>query len=359
MKTPGFRRYLVCVIALLAAAHLTIMNSAFARAPHSADGAQAPVEYSAEELESLRAKLLNVTDAVKDMAGLLQDNTQSLERLEGLRAQLEQLSAKDLTTLRKAMDPSVIDTANVSQAHQILAAHTNGQSFPASKRHKDKSGDVGPLSAGLPVPPFQTVCSNLRVSADEMNAALLVYLIAESVAISAKDACLQTAVVLGEGGNTSLACLISDGIFGVAKGVWATLEFCDDNFTKLMVDTSYARLANIHSDLESSVTNDNNNTLSIKSNDNLNAITLLSKSDSISASIKANTDSNAASIISALNNKAAAITGNADTNRATILSAISDAASSINGGATTSQNQVRDLILDTQIEADLARDLSL
>ena len=332
MKSFAFRRYLLCVLALVAAAHLTVINPAFARATQlRTDGPQAQVEYSADELQGLRATLLDVVDAVKEMAGLLPDNTKSLERIEELRSQVEQFSAKDLTTFRRAIDPSKFDSAGVARARQSLADRKGSESFLASKRRASQNSDVAPLSAGFPSVP---VFGNTRLSDDEIFAVDTVYLTAESLAVSIKDACLQTVVVLGEGGNTSTACIISDGVFFIAKAVWAAIHMNEDHITTANVDTSYARLGHIHTDLENSVANDNTNAAGIKGN-----------TDSNAASIKANTDSKAASIIS-----------NANSNASSILTAISGAATSITSGSSSGQTQVKDLIVDTQIEADLARD---
>ncbi|HXI94109.1 MAG TPA: hypothetical protein VNO24_29400 [Blastocatellia bacterium] len=343
MKSFAFRRYLLCVLALVAAAHLTVINPAFARATQlRTDGPQAQVEYSADELQGLRATLLDVVDAVKEMAGLLPDNTKSLERIEELRSQVEQFSAKDLTTFRRAIDPSKFDSAGVARARQSLADRKGSESFLASKRRASQNSDVAPLSAGFPSVP---VFGNTRLSDDEIFAVDTVYLTAESLAVSIKDACLQTVVVLGEGGNTSTACIISDGVFFIAKAVWAAIHMNEDHITTANVDTSYARLGHIHTDLENSVANDNTNAAGIKGN-----------TDSNAASIKANTDSKAASIISNANSNTTTITNNANSNASSILTAISGAATSITSGSSSGQTQVKDLIVDTQIEADLARD---
>ena len=335
MKIFAFRRYLLCVIALVATAHLTIINPAFATATQlRTDGPQAQVEYSADQLEMLRAAMLDVADAVKEMGGLLPDNTKSLERLEELRTQVEQLSAKDLTSFRRAIDPSKLDSSGLARARQTLADYNLSERFLTSKRRAGQNGDVTLSSAGFPVTPSDTVCGGVRNGPELMSAIDVVYLTAEGIAAAAKDLCLQTVVVLGEGGNSSTVCIVSDAIFFIAKGVWQMAHSCDDNVTGEKVDTSYDRLGHIHTDLENSVANDNANT----------------------ASIKANTDSKAASIISNANSNTTTITNNANSNTSSILSAISGAATSITSGSSTGQTEVKDLIVDTQIEADLARD---
>ena len=354
MKIFALRRYLLCLIAFVATAHLTIVNPAFATAPKfTTDGPQAQVEYPAEELELLRATLLNVVDAVKELAGLVPNNTQSLERLEELRTQVEQLSAKDLTTFRRGLDPSKIDSTGLARARQTLADYKHSEPSFAVKSRQSQKGDVTPSSAGFP---NASPSLGPRIGFEAMIIADQVHLAAEGVAAVTKDTCLQVVVVLGEGGNSSIACTVSDLIYFAAKQAWQYLHFVDDEVTRANLDTSYERLGHLHTDLENSVANDNTNTAGIKANTDSNAVSIKANTDSNAASIKANTDSNAANIISLINSKATTITSNATANTSTIVTAISDAATSVSGSASTGQTQVKDLIASTQIQADLARD---
>src|ERR1051326_3785625 len=111
MKKFMLKRFLIGVIALVAAAQLATFSPAYAQAAASQVGeVQGQAEYSPEELESLRAKLVGVADAVIQMAGLLPDNGGYSEKLESSRKRIEQLSTTELTALRKAIEPSKIDS---------------------------------------------------------------------------------------------------------------------------------------------------------------------------------------------------------------------------------------------------------
>jgi hypothetical protein len=143
-------------------------------------------------------------------------------------------------------------------------------------------------------------------------------------------------VVVGEGGNTSLACIPFDTAFSIDEAVYLGIRICEDQFIDTTVDASYQRLDHIHTDLSNSVANDNTNTANIIANANTNA-----------SNITTNSNSNKAAIIS-----------NDNTNTTTITNAISNAVTTLSNSSGSSQNQLRDLILNTQIESELARDVS-
>jgi hypothetical protein len=152
-------------------------------------------------------------------------------------------------------------------------------------------------------------------------AADVIYFVAEGVRDAAQDGCNEVLVVAGEGGNARAACLATDAIYVIAHAVDFGIHFCDDDLTGNVIDTNYARLAHIHTDLENSVANDNANTASIIANDNSNRALIITNNNTNTANIIANDNSNTTTI---LNN------------------------------ANANKNELRDLILRTQIEADLA-----
>ena len=334
MKMNVFLRYLLGVTTLVAAAHLTTVNLAYAQAPLSqSSGAQAQTEYAPEELEQLRVKLLGVVDAIKEMADLLPDNAKDVERLEKSRTRIKELSDRELMVLRKSIDPAKIDSDSVGKARQTLADYNASELGMAQKmsraKQSSKSGAIAPASAGFPTAsPF---CGANRLGGDAVLAADVIWFAADLIRQLATDTCLQTVVVLGEGGNTSLLCTEVDILWNIAYAIYAGVHFCEDDFTGAVVDANYARLDHLHTDLENSVANDNANT----------------------ASIIANTNSKAASIIANANSNTATITTNANANTTTITTAIANAVSSINANVNANQSQLMNLILQTQIEADL------
>ena len=110
-----------------------------------------------------------------------------------------------------------------------------------------------PMSAGFPN--ASGTCSSAngadvnRIPVGVVIAADVVFFVADGVREFAQDACKQEAVVLGEGGNTSLACIIVDTVWIVAKAVDEGIHFCDDDLTGNIIDANYARLDHIHTDL--------------------------------------------------------------------------------------------------------------
>ena len=342
MKKPLFSRYFLAVVTIIATANLLTFSPAYAKAPKT-QGVQEQPEYSSEELGSLRAKLVGVADAVTQMAGLLPDNGGYTEKLESARKRIEQLSTSELTALRKTIEPSKIDSIGVEKARQTLADYEVSALGVAQKTSRaKKSGAFTPTSAGLPdANPF---CGG-RLATEVILAADVVWYVADSIREFAQNTCNQVAVFAGVGGNTRLACLASDELWIVAKAIHDGIHFCDDNITGNVGDTSYERLSHIHTDLENSVTNDNTNTASIISNANTNK-----------AGIVSNDNTNTANIISNANTNKAAIVSNDNTNTTTITTAIANAVTTLSSNSGSTQNQVRDLILNTQIEAELARD---
>jgi hypothetical protein len=106
------------------------------------------------------------------------------------------------------------------------------------------------------------------------------------------------------------------------------------------VDANFNRLGHIHDDLTAGITtivsNDNTNTANIVSNDNTNT-----------ANIVSNDNTNTANIVSNDNANRTLIINNDNANLATIIF-----------NANANKNELRDLILRTQIEADLATEAS-
>jgi len=155
----------------------------------------------------------------------------------------------------------------------------------------------------------------------------VIFIAASVVKEVASRGCNQVGVVVvaGEGGgaNTSLACVATDAVFFVAQAVRNKLTACDVDYTERTVDASFSRLEHLHTDLENSVTNDNTNKTAIINNDNTNTTT---------------------------------ITGNDNSNKTTILAAIAASQIAVNANTNAGKNELRDLILRTQIEANLAED---
>jgi hypothetical protein len=165
-----------------------------------------------------------------------------------------------------------------------------------------------------------------------LSAADDVYFVAEGVRDVAQDACNEVVVVLGEGGNGRAACIITDAIYLAAKAVNQKLHFCDNDYAASTVAANYDRLGHIHSDLAASVANDNSNKTAIISNDNSNKTEIITNDDSNTTNI----------------------TNNDNANKTTIVNLINTALANIIGNANSNKEETKNLMLRTQIEADLS-----
>ena len=343
MKLVTQRRILIGVLALTLAL-APVAGPAYAQSRQT----DPKVQYPAQELELLRGKLIELTDAVKDLSVLLADSDEQVKKLDQARTAFEQLSLQDLKTYRAALDPARMN-AGLVEARATIAEYTKG--IDGHSRIGTQRGATA-NSAGLPERPGpDSVCDALigsgRPSSDLASAADTVYYTAEGVHALANRGCNQLVVlvVLGEGGgsNGSLACIAADVVLALAKVLRDKIKACSDDFSKRTLDTSYERLDHIHTDLEGSVANDNANRTAIVANDNANRTAIVNNDNSNRMAIVNNDNTNTSSIIANANANKGDVIVNANSNTATIV-------------ATTSAAKVelRDLILRTQIEADLA-----
>jgi hypothetical protein len=286
------------------------------------------VTYSQEDLEQMRSALLDLANSVQDLMALA-PNSFEIGKIDEATKQIAGLSYEQLGRLHNVMNPAKMSerlaTARASVAEYKASIKPDGQI--QTQAAGKKGGAVVIDSAGFPV--VSGLCSGSdntgygpnRIPVGVVLAADVIYFVAEGVRDAAQDGCNEVLVVAGEGGNARAACLATDAIYVIAHAVDFGIHFCDDDLTGNVIDTNYARLAHIHTDLENSVANDNANTASIIANDNSNRALIITNNNTNTANIIANDNSNTTTI---LNN------------------------------ANANKNELRDLILRTQIEADLA-----
>jgi hypothetical protein len=351
-------RRLVCITvaigllspAVIAGATLSGRSSAGHREssmPESTDQTGAPPkQYSPEEQEFLRAKLLELVDAVQDFSESINpEDLQSAALLDQARQQFKAMQSSELNGLRTLLDPSKMNEA-LPRARAVLADFKPALALYHLKRKKH---GALPVSSALPdrAGP-DSVCNALigsgRPSIDATLAADAVQLVALGVKFVAKRGCMQLAVAiaLGEGGglNTSLACVASDALYVVAKGVRATLQSCNDDFTKRTADADYARLSTISSDITNAVTNDNTNTTSITSSISTRRSDLQTTSNTNKDAIIAALASNTSTITTTVGNNNTAILNNQNTNETNIANAIGSSTTSIDNLAKTNTTNI-------------------
>lgn len=295
--------------------------------------------YPPEEIEQLRSKLLELVDTVKEFSDLLlPDNPELVGKLAAARKQFEQYSPEQLNIVRAALNPAEMN-GRFAEARATLEEFRPALESVRQKRRQqlDQSSGLQVDSAGLPDragpdPVCDALIGSGRVSYAVTAAADAVFIAAAGVRAGLSRGCNQVLVALGEGGNTSTACIAADAVYYVAVAVRAKLTACDNDFTGRTVDAIYGRVGHIHSDLENSVANDNTNTTNIIANDNSNKTDIINNANA---------------------NKGDVIT-NANANTTAITTAITNVQNTIITNANANATMLRDLILRTQIEADLA-----
>ena len=314
---------------------------------------QVEKQYPPEELEQLRSKLLELVDTVKEYSDLLlPDNPEFAGKLDAARKQFEQYSPQQLNTLRAALNPAEMN-ARFGEARATLEQYRPAlESIRQEKRQRSKLQQPGGMlqieSAGLPDregpdPVCDALVGSGRISFALNTAADAIFIAAAGVRAVASRGCNQVLVALGEGGNTSSLCIIVDGVYYVAVAVRAKLTGCDSDYTGRTVDANFSRLGHIHTDLENSVANDNTNKTAIINNDNTNTTNIIANANANKGDVIINANSNTTTITTAISNAQTTIVNNDNANKNTIVA-------NDNANAT----MLRDLILRTQIEADLA-----
>jgi len=297
-------------------------------------------QYPPAELEQLRSKLLELVDTVKEYSDLiLSENPELTGKLAAVRKQFEQYTPQQLNTYRAALNPAEMNArfgearATLEQFRPALEAirqqrreESKTQDSPGIKMRESTGIQIE--SAGLPGrdgadPVCEALVGSARVTYAVTAAADVIFIAAAGIRAGLSRGCNQVLVVLGEGGNGSVACIAADVVYFVAVALRAKLLACDVDYTERTVDASFSRLEHLHTDLENSVANDNTNKTAIINNDNTNTTT---------------------------------ITGNDNSNKTTILAAIAASQIAVNANTDAGKNELLNLVLRTQMEANLAED---
>jgi len=332
---------------------------------------QGDLKFSEKELEEFRADLLNFVQAYKEVAASL-GMKKAVEAFEKTEEQLRQLTLKQLDGFRNVLPDTTKLNISTQRMHDgvELQRLTNAVEVSPFSRKSTKNtqgqsaGNFQIESAGFPDADYPS-CGSTRVSDTIIDASDTALFVAEGVRDAASRACGQVAVVLGEGGNGNLACIATDAIYLAAKVVNYGLHYCNDKIDGAEQGATYERLGHIHTDIESSVANDNSNKTAIINNDNTNTTSITGAVTTATSTITANDNTNKTAIITNDNTNTANIIANsnankgdviinANTNTTTITTAISNAQTTIVNNANANATMLRDLILRTQIEADLA-----
>lgn len=381
MKQFQVLRALLSVVAIIMVVTIVSINPAYAQYTVNESKADATqIQYSTEELESLRSKMLELLDTVQEFSGtIIPNDAHSAERLQAARKQLEQFTLKDLNALRASINPSKMNKnleqarATLNEFKPSLEAYNNKHSRNFATGGDKEWSNIAPNSPLPGVEPPDAVCQALVGSGRPSSAAVIaadaVYFAAKILDIALNRGCNQVfvagAVVLGAGvvagGNTSLACIVSDGILFAAEQVRDKIASCDDDFTKRSVDVAVRRLETIHTDLEDSVANDNANKNTIIANDNANKGMIIANDNANLLTITGAIDTGTTTVTTAVSDGTTLIITNANTNRNTIIAndntnkdtiIANDNSNTANLLADATANKIE--LIRLQIAADLA-----
>jgi hypothetical protein len=179
-----------------------------------------------------------------------------------------------------------------------------------------------PMSAGFPDPvAIPAGCVGVDVSGETRYAMLIAKEVTNSILAAATFVC-NTSIL---GVNTSLACVPLAIAADIANGLFNTATFCAGEVTANQIDANFYRLDHLHTDLSNAITTivntSNANTTTIINNDNANTTAIVTNANTNTTTIVANDNANTAAILA---------------------------------NAAANKNELRDLILRSQIEADLA-----
>ena len=292
-------------------------------------------QFSADDLEQMRSALLDLLDANQLLSSLLpsgavKDGAQGRD-YEDARAGIQKMSAGDLTTFRRGLNPAKM-REKLASSRAVLTEFKDGLATRSSASRPDSAGLPGISSyCGAPID------TGVIIAAD------VVYFTAEAVRDIAQDGCNEVIVILGEGGNGRLVCLVTDAVYIIAKAVNQALHFCDDDYAASVGQASFDRLGHIHGDLESSVANDNANRTTIVNNDNANTLLLDTHATTNTTNIVNNDNANRVTIVNNDNANALALTN-----------LVNAALTQIITNANANKDEMKNLLLRTQIEADLS-----
>jgi len=208
-----------------------------------------------------RANWEDLTDAIA-----VSGNTAAAARLEEA---LSNIPDEELERVYGNADlPAVTGTLSVSGKALDSILSQNAALKAAVEEAKPFSGAAKLESAGLPVAvgyptpgwcPFSPDRSNadqLLIAQDVVATARVALETAKEVFAGVDRVCKEVIVILGEGGNTSLACIPADIVLaiaefavGAAETVIEHIDFCDAAVDAAEIEGTYERASHIHSDL--------------------------------------------------------------------------------------------------------------
>jgi hypothetical protein len=164
-------------------------------------------------------------------------------------------------------------------------------------------------TAGFPGAHYGSACSGYTSNSDVVFGYQTALNTAKLIWGAADRACNEVVVILGEGGNGSLVCIIADEILQAAELILDEYTICDGDTQGAQVTANYDRLAYINEQIDTdhnaAMANDNANKNAIVANDNANAGATQANDNANKAAIVANDNANQVVLVQLLANTAA------------------------------------------------------
>ena len=238
----------------------------------------------------------------------------AVEKVQRGRAAMKSLTDEQLAEVYGRTGMPDLSVVTMATNHLARQADAMGRAGAANL--------IQPFSDGFPeFTPILSNCDGINISGDERYSLLIAKTVLDAVLAAATFVC-STSVL---GVNTSLACVPFSVAASVASGLYNTAVWCAGEVTGNQVDANFNRIDHLHDDLTAAIT------------------AIVDSSNANTSSIIANAATNTTTIVTNDNANTVAIVTNDNANAATIIS-----------NANTNKNELRDLVLRTQIEADLA-----
>ena len=295
------------------------------------------IQKAREQLDTITGDLLQI----QTMIGHPADKTESA-RFKSRAANLKDVDIARWLAAGVDFGPLQRDVENAMAKTAVAEIHAqNGAVTPAT-------------TAGFPGAQYGSACSGYTSNSDVVFGYQTALNTAKLIWVAADRACNEVLVVLGEGGNGSLVCIIADEILQAAELILDEYTICDGDTQGAQVAANYDRLAYINEQIDtdhnSAIANDNANKNAIVANDNANAGATQANDNANKAAIVANDNANAgatqandnankAAIVANDNANKTAIIGNANANQVVLVQLLANTAAQL---------------LKTQIETNLA-----
>jgi predicted RecA/RadA family phage recombinase len=221
------------------------------------------LEATPETFERYRKDLLDMLNMQVAAAAIL--NLPINVQAEQVKQFLSSLDYEKVSHSKQFPNFSPLKAVMAEQSSLMLAAieqqKLNAATLrkPGGNDKRNSTSVANAAAAAFPAYQPNPACPGTPYPYAVLATAFAVFFVADGVREFAQDACKETVVVLGEGGNTSLVCIAVDVIWIAAKAVVEGLNLCSGDSDGILLEATYDRAEFIKDQIVDSVANDNAN----------------------------------------------------------------------------------------------------